>query len=69
MMILRRIYRGLPLAVEFEPFFGGTKLVKKTKGNLEAVKNLRGKDGDEMKMAGDAQSTDKPPKGIHTRPK
>ena len=30
---------------------GGAKMVKKTKEHLDAEKNLRGKDGDEMKMA------------------
>ena len=41
-------------AVEFESTGGGNKLVKKTKEHLEAEKNLRGKDGDELK---DGQKT------------
>ena len=39
-------------AIEFESSGGGgAKLVNKTKEHLDAEKNLRGKDGDELKMA------------------
>ena len=38
-------------AIEFETTGGGNRLSKKTKEHLEAEKNLRGKDGDELKMA------------------
>ena len=38
-------------AVEFESIGGGNKLVKKTRGHLEAEKNLRGKNCDELMMA------------------
>ena len=36
-------------AVEFKSAGGGNKLVKKTKGHLEAEKKLRGKAGEERK--------------------
>ena len=49
--IAKNLPRG-SRAVEFESSGGGgNKLVKKTKEHLEAEKNLRGKDGDELKMA------------------
>ena len=51
---LEDITKKLPSAaraVEFEPTGGGNKLVKKTKEHLEAEKNLRGKDGEELKIA------------------
>ena len=52
MKILRRISRGLPEQLNLTRLEEeGNKLVKKTKGHLEAEKNLRGKDGDELKMA------------------
>ena len=38
-------------ATEFESIGGGNKLVKKTEEHLETEKNLRGKDGEELKMA------------------
>ena len=39
-------------AIEFESSRGGgAKMVKKTKEHLDAEKNLRGKDDDELKMA------------------
>ena len=49
------IVKNLPRAArapEFESSGGeGNKLVKKTEEHLEAEKNLRGKDGDELKTA------------------
>ena len=38
-------------AIEFESTGGGNRWIKKTKEHLEAEKILRGKDGDELKMA------------------
>ena len=38
-------------AIEFESTGGRNKLTKKTKGHVEAQRNLRRKDGDELKLA------------------
>ena len=56
------ITKNLPRAaraVEFESIGGGNKLVKKTKVHLEAEKKLRGKGGDELKMAKNDQAKKK----------
>ena len=56
------ITKNLPRAVravEFESTARGNKLVKKTKVHLEAEKNLRGKDGDELKIAKNDQAKKK----------
>ena len=48
------ITKNLPSAagaVEFESTGGSNKLVKKTKEHLEAENHLRGKDGEELKVA------------------
>ena len=57
--ILRRILPRAVRAVEFESTGRGNKLVKKTKVHLEAEKNLRGKDGDELKIAKNDQAKKK----------
>ena len=51
---IEAITKNLPnaaKAIECESTRGGNRLIKKTKEHLEAEKNLRGKDGDELKMA------------------